>query len=281
MTISSANLVANTNTFGDWLIKTNVLVDALTNDIVTLSPNDNQGNVVVNGSIQSETLYVDTLSGGAIGAADVVTISSNATFQKTTTIANTIFSGANVSLGLAANVQIKGANSTHSVLIANNTTNKLDFKFVPNFDTSVVTPSNNSLMVYDAPSNSYRSAEISIVGDDLTVSGNLTTTNLSIDNNANITGNIIIVGGLIANGTFGTNNQLLSSDGSSVYWSDLNLSTLGIENHDTINVTANADITANNISANSISANTITGGTTDTLIIKDSTGSVLKTIRGV
>lgn len=264
MTISSANLVANTNTFGDWLIKTNVLVDALSNDIVTLSPNDNQGNVVVNGSIQSETLYVDTLSGGAIGAADVVTISSNATFQKLALFANASFSGANTSLGLAANVQIKGANSTHSVLIANNTTNKLAFKFVPNFDvTSVTSPANNSILVYDTTSGSYKVASINLDGNDLTVDGTITANNISIQNDLTITDDLTLNSGVYANGSLGSAGQVLKTNATNVYWANETvptLTTLGIDNHDRVVVNANGDITANSFSGD-LNASNLTSGT--------------------
>ena len=76
MTITVANVTANsTTTFGNWISKTNILLDALSKKIVTVDESVTTGNAVVNGTIQTDSLFVDNIYGGAIGAATEITFS--------------------------------------------------------------------------------------------------------------------------------------------------------------------------------------------------------------
>jgi len=129
MTISIANVSIANDNFGDWVTRTNLIADAMTNYVVTVDSNATVGNAVITGSFQTDNLYADILSGGAIGSKGLLTFDTNTTFSGTTTTisGNFISNSSNIFLGIAANVQITGANATHDILKANSTTNKLYF----------------------------------------------------------------------------------------------------------------------------------------------------------
>ena len=128
MTVSVANLVSNTNTFGDWVNKTNVLADIATNQAVTVGGTPAVGNAVVNGVFQAETIFVDTISGGEIGAASSLDIVSNTTISGVVTHSgNVVYNNANTYLGTLSKFMVAGANATHYVISAYTTTQKLLF----------------------------------------------------------------------------------------------------------------------------------------------------------
>ena len=128
MTIIVANTEL-TQTFDNWRTRTNELAFAMSGSAVTIDSNNAVGNAEITGSLGATTVYVGAggLAGGTIASPSYVTFVSNTVIAATlsTFSANTKFDGANNFLGLAANVQISGANATHSYVRANNSTDKL------------------------------------------------------------------------------------------------------------------------------------------------------------
>lgn len=121
MTVSLAQLNANTNTFGDWLFRTNEISNTISTVVVTVdSSSPPSGNAVVNGAIEATTIYVDTIYGGDISNTQNLSISSNTTFT-----ANVTFSGNTVSYGDPSRHQYTLANATHYHLVANTASGRL------------------------------------------------------------------------------------------------------------------------------------------------------------
>lgn len=153
MTISVANVDSTTDTFGQWVAKTNQIAFALSNKVVTTDSNTAVGNAAVTASFSANTLYANTFSGGNTSAAANITFSTNAIFQQ-----NVFFTGARTSLGLAANVQINSGNSTFRVLTVNsaaqNTLSVGKLTFDDLSDSYITSPGNGQFLVYST-ANSY------------------------------------------------------------------------------------------------------------------------------
>lgn len=153
MTISIANVETTTDSFSQWVTKTNQIADALSNKIVTTDSNTAVGNAAVSASFSANTLYANTLSGGNTSAAANLTISTNTFFQQ-----NIYFTGARFSMGSAANLQINSGNSTSRVLTVNsaagNTLSVSKITFSDLSDSYITTPGNGQFMVYSS-ANSY------------------------------------------------------------------------------------------------------------------------------
>lgn len=114
MTIAVANVDTTADTFSQWVVKTNIIADALSNKIVTVNSNTATGNAAITGTFSSSIFAGNTISGGNSSVSANLTISTN-----------TAFTGAKVKLGLGANVQIDTGNSTYRVLTVNSTSNTL------------------------------------------------------------------------------------------------------------------------------------------------------------
>ena len=104
MTISIANVDSTTDTFSQWVTKTNLVIDALNNKVLQLDSSTG-GNSAISGTFSANILTANTLSGGNTSVSANLTISTNA-----------IFTGARTKLGLGANVQIDSGNSLYRVL---------------------------------------------------------------------------------------------------------------------------------------------------------------------
>jgi regulator of RNase E activity RraA len=132
MTIDVANTEL-TNTFDNWRVRTNELADAMSGQVLTVDSNTTVGNAAVDGYLEAGYLVANNIGGGVTGSPDLLTITTNVDSIGTlfTFSSNTKFDGANNFLGLAANLQISGANATHSNLRANNSTDKLFFDLNP------------------------------------------------------------------------------------------------------------------------------------------------------
>lgn len=113
MTVLVANVDTSTDTFGQWVSKTNIIATSLSNVVVTTNSNTTTGNAAISGTFSSNILFTNTASGGNTSAAANLTISSNAVFSQ-----NAYVNGRLV-VGSAANVQINSGNSTFRVLTVN------------------------------------------------------------------------------------------------------------------------------------------------------------------
>lgn len=205
MTLPFTPIVANTNTFGDWLFKTNQMLDAFANNVVS-NQDPVSGNVVIDGSLVSGNVYVTTIFGGEIGNTAPLEVASNTVFS-----ANVSFTGNTVTLGSPSRFQTSGANTSHFTLAANTATGRLRFVKAPVLDVSndgnfSVTGFVQSNTVYtvnisggtNASANTLNVlsevefSNTAFVSGDLTVSGNVTANNdtFSVDTNTlNLTSN--------------------------------------------------------------------------------------------
>ncbi len=131
MSKTVANVSITTDTFAGWVTKTNVLLDALTNEVVTVSTTTSGSNTSGNGSVlgilAANTLSTELLRGGTSGNTANVrslsigfansTVSSNVSIAGYTTnvSSNSLNITSNTSLGTGTqNVSISTANLTIS-----------------------------------------------------------------------------------------------------------------------------------------------------------------------
>lgn len=114
MTVSVANIDVTTDSFGQWITKTNQIATALTSKAVTTDSNTATGNAAVSGAFTANIVYANFISGGNTSSPAAFNVSTNSTFT-----ANVAFAGSRVNLGLPANVAIQGGNSTFRVLTVN------------------------------------------------------------------------------------------------------------------------------------------------------------------
>jgi hypothetical protein len=114
MTVLVANVITGTDTFSQWITKTNALASAMSNVVVTVNSNTAAGNAAISGSFAANVIYGNFLSGGNTSAAAQLNVSTNSFFT-----ANVSFVGYRTNLGLGANVQINAGNSTFRFLTVN------------------------------------------------------------------------------------------------------------------------------------------------------------------
>lgn len=111
MSKSVANVVIATDTFEGWIVKTNILLDALSNEIITVAANTTgavtTGNGSVNGSLQATVLVAGSqLRGGEVSVANTLTITSNVVANSVSTF------NANVIVNSVANVYMTATSAT-------------------------------------------------------------------------------------------------------------------------------------------------------------------------
>jgi len=135
MTLPLSPINPNTNTFSDWLFRTNQMANAFSTIAVTTNDSVN-GDVVIVGTSRANTLFADNISGGELGNTDVLVFSSNtvANGSLSTFNANTRFDGANNFFANVGNIQVGGVSNTDYVLAANTTTGKLRYIATPELD---------------------------------------------------------------------------------------------------------------------------------------------------
>ena len=248
MTITIANVSTTTDTFGQWVTKTNIIADALTNKIVTTNSNTAVGNAAVSNAFTANVLYANTISGGNTGTTSVLTMTSNVDFS-----ANATFKGVRVNLGLPANVAIQGGNSTNRVLTVNsaasNTLAVTQLLLTDISDFNVTSPANGQFLVYNSTSSKWENTNSanSFNTVDLTVSNSVTIGNSSVNTIANSTSM------LVATGRFGNTTVNTSVNSTAIYMGN-----------STTNTTITSSlITVNNISFSSNGALTLPYGNTD------------------
>jgi hypothetical protein len=121
MTANITPIIANTNSFGDWLFKTNEVIDFVSNNVPS-TENPLSGNVVIDGSFAATDVYAVTIRGGSLANTGPLTVASNTTFS-----ANVSFTGNTVNMGSASRYILPGSNATHFVVGANTSTGRLRF----------------------------------------------------------------------------------------------------------------------------------------------------------
>lgn len=205
MTVLVSNVSTSTDTFGQWVSKTNIIASALSNVVVTTDSNTAVGNAAISGSFTAAALYGNTISGGNTTAAANVTISSNATFTQ-----NAVFTGARTSLGAAANVQINSGNSTFRVLTVNSAaSNTLVVTKINTTDLSdldITSPSSGQILTYNSSSSKWINSNALNVNTTTSVvtfnanivTGNVTSDRISVGNstvNVSVNSTMVAVNG--------------------------------------------------------------------------------------
>lgn len=178
MTISIANVAVATDSFDQWIVKTNLILDALSNKAVTTNSNTAVGNAAVSNAFSANTLYANTISGGNTTSAADVSFSTNTTFAS-----NATFTGTRTNLGLAANVAIQGGNSTFRVVTVNsaggNTLSVTKINTSDLSDLNISAPADGDVLVYNSGSTKW-------VNSGVISSSNATFSNLTVTNVANV-----------------------------------------------------------------------------------------------
>jgi hypothetical protein len=199
------------HTFLNWVQTTNAIVDVLGTTVVTTGGIAAVGDAVITGGLQADTLYADTIAGGAIGSPGTLTFSTNTTLQGITTVQGNIeFTAANTFLGNYANIALIGSNTTHNTVGVNPISQRLEMRNVPVFAVSA-TPTQNSVLYWDG--TSYKDTNVITI--------NTTSKTVTFANTIELTGNIR------ANTSFGTAGAMLLTDGNLVYWSNTSNATIG------------------------------------------------------
>lgn len=184
MTIAIANVNTTTDSFGQWITKTNVIADAMSNKVVTTDSNTAVGNAAVSASFSANTLYANTLSGGNTTVAAALSVATNASFT-----ANVSMTGYRTNLGLAANVAINGGNSTFRVMTVNSAASntvvvtKINTSDLSDVNTSAI--GNGQVLVYSS-GNSYwynsNALNINTSTNTVTIAGNVVASGFQFSN---------------------------------------------------------------------------------------------------
>ena len=177
MTINLTQINTSTDTFGQWVYKTNLMINAVSNSVVTTNSNTTTGNAAITGAFYANAYYTNSLSGGSWSGSGT----PSPTAANLNIISNVVFRGAKTNMGLAANVVINGGSAGNRVVTVNaDASNTL---FVGQLradsdleDVSIVTPANGDIRVYnDSTSQWLNSQVVSIV--DITLANNVTIQN--------------------------------------------------------------------------------------------------------
>jgi trimeric autotransporter adhesin len=255
MAVSIANVNPSTDSFQNWLDKTNLALDKLSTIVVTAAANTTgdvtTGNVVISDNLSANTLVARTsLRGGNVSSSGNLSITSNATFT-----ANHVVTGV-TSRSNVSNF-IVGATNTYINSVATSITgNTLTI-------TSTTTDIKNKALFINTSGQLNINTDIG--GEALTVVGN-----------ANISGNVVVGGQLILNGvaagadlTVGGNlsvNSVSTLTGNVVVQSRMSvngavtlantLSVTGTSNLSVTNISGHTNVAANVMVALAASPNT-------------------------
>ena len=201
MTVLVANVSTSTDTFGQWVSKTNIIASALSNVVITTDSNTTVGNAAISGTFSANVLFGNTISGGNTSAAANVTITSNAIFSQ-----NAYVTGRLV-VGSAANVQINSGNTTHRVLTVNAAAgNTLVAGLITTADLSDISTSsvgNGQFLVYSSANSYWYNTNA--------INFNANTSAVSFSNTISVS-NVISVGNSSVNLTI--NSTMVSVSGS-------------------------------------------------------------------
>jgi hypothetical protein len=240
MSKSVSNVNIATDTFFGLYTKTNILLDSLTNEIVTtsntLNGSSTHGNASIVGIFSANLITTPVLRGGASGnTANISTLTlglSNSTTSSNVTIVgyaanvvvNTFYISSNISITasntyivsnniqLLGNTQIWGNNSVSVIQVNGNTTTT--FLNVTGTNTNIKTAAFNVNSVSTVTGNTFIKANNSVTN--ISISGNNTTSNVTLTGNAvNITCNTTLSGSVTnISGNFNVNNNTFFVDSS-------------------------------------------------------------------
>jgi hypothetical protein len=124
MAISTANVNTTTDTFNDWVNKTNNVATIISNNCITAngSLSLTTGNSYLNGFFSANTLIAqDAIRGGNNTTANVLNISTGFVTSKTTYISNTVNFTDNVAVQVVDSFAVTTARSVKYLLQVNAT----------------------------------------------------------------------------------------------------------------------------------------------------------------
>lgn len=255
MTITIANVDTTSDSFGGWITKTNQIADALTVKVVSTESNAAVGNAAITGTFSSAGLIANTIGGNS-----TLNVSTNAVF----TGANVTFQANKINLGLAANVSITGANSTHRVLTANTTAliiTQLTTNDISSF--AITSPAAGQTLVYDGGVSKWINSDTVSVNVSNTANLIVTTSaNLAAVTTANSSG-VITSANIVAGAVYVTSALISNSTGS--YPSS---NSAGVElgtNNNRWNITANNIAFSGSLTGGSITSLTTINTTSFTI----------------
>jgi hypothetical protein len=229
MAKSVANVNIATDTFAGWVGKTNVLLDAMTNEVVsvsnTVSGANVSGNGTVYGTLSANTLSASVIRGGGVGNT------ANVSFI-TIGIANSTVSSNVVITGYTANVSANALNITSNTVV-----NAASFTA----NVSAINAYGNVVI------NSNTSHNFTFAGN----TGTINAISLSVSSNINFTGANVIVS---------TTNAAITSANLTIDGGDLNLFSNTTFTGDVFTSSANLDWNSSNVYINTTSMSVI-GGT--------------------
>jgi hypothetical protein len=171
-------LIANTDSFSDWLNKTNEIIDLVREDIITANSTiaNTTGSARIIGEFSANNLYAEVISGGDIESVNDLTI-----------VSNTLFSNSSIDV----EVDVTVGNNLIYIIKPINLNNLIPA------NTNVYSIGNTSNR-WDLFSRNINTSNSATVANNLSVSANTTTLNINVTNNAvfgntlNVTGNLIV-----------------------------------------------------------------------------------------
>lgn len=236
-----ANVSIASDTFAGWVEKTNIVLDTLSNEIITVNESAEGSNTSGNGSIIG-TLSANTLSalvirGGGVGnTANISTLTIG--ISNSTTSSNVVVTGyaANLSanqINITSNTLISGANlsitsSNISISTANVTITGGNLNIVSNtvLSGNTVTVSSNLFSLSNVANVSFISSNTNIDGGNFNVNSNTSITGgtLNISSNAVFTGSNTYVDNkltvdnilVVSSNTYVNNSIIFASNNSGI-----------------------------------------------------------------
>ena len=305
MSVSIANVNSSTETFSNWLDKTNQILDKLSTVVVTTAANTagglTSGNASISGIFSANVISVgQSLRGGTVESAANLAITSNVAF-----------SGANVG-GSVANFQLVSSNVFINSVATSIVGGSLNITSNVNFQSNTLSVTTAGRIGVNTGSPD---ATLSVIGT-ANISGNALFSGLvNLLANVNIQANTTLTLSSVPNSGYlffgNTGSRSLAYDGTKYVFAVAN-----VQVQDTLIANAvivNGAFTSNSVTSNSATFTTplpiVSGGTgsntaagvrtnlslgslatlssitstqfaaTTTLLILDSAGSTLKTIR--
>lgn len=191
-------LNANTNTFSDWLNKTNEIVTLLRNDVVTANSSgaNTDGNAIINGTVVANTFVVATvLRGGSFGSNATIVIGTDAHFNDDVVCNTDLTINGDLFYELTPNNYVNLIPSTNGNLLGNNTF-RWDAALIDLDVSNTITVENIDANNLTVTGNTSIEGDLSILGTtefvDLVVSGTASIANLEVS--SLVTGQAALIG---------------------------------------------------------------------------------------
>jgi len=247
-----ANIQPGFDTFAAWVTKTNNLLDDMTNIVVTIAANSTggitTGNAYINGTLSSPTGAFNTIRGGNVSTNAALTIASNVSIANSYALT---FGNATVNSSISATALVVGSNvatfgnTLYSVANGNVGigTTQPTFRFVAANNSndgmwgdSAATLSTMGLGGYSSGAGgafqikyerstgtttfNCGSRDTFTPSMHISAAGQVGIGNTTPTNVLSVQGNTYISGGIVANGSIGSNGQVLTSNGTGMAWAN-------------------------------------------------------------